>query len=330
MDITLLGRPIDLNHDFTKPPGRGNPGGGMAAKYKYIQRAIPNIKPITLIEDAARVNISDMLWFFTRSDTGKLEDELVDWHERIEQYQKLDSMKLLTISDPAYCRMKGNDRDKIFDATDAIIVSSRYTENWVKSYAPAKKVVYIGDPIDLDDFDHTKSKSLSIVGCSQIVLCKGIDTIIDVYKELPANIEKGFIGGVDIWGANLNTSKRLVNSLQSVSDWIFPNAMSKEVAWMYSNALAYISDTKYDTFCYAMVEAMASGCWMFLGNHPLYDDKPGFRFETPEDAVKLIEANLTPDKGFCEEVVQYVSDHYSLDVYRKSMSELIGRKTIYG
>ena len=323
MSITLMSRQIDIGYDHTKPPGVGNPGGGIVTKFKYICKAIPNIKMIKSFDDAGSVNIIEMLWFMGS-------DKEITLFERIDMYRKCPSLKFLLISDPSFCRMADQYREEIFDITDAIIVSSRYTENWIKAYAPHAKVFYIGDPIDLNEFNYQNTdRTLSIVGCSQVSVPKNIESIINIFSGLSDDIEKGYIGGPDVWGGYGDEALNL--RLKASANWTLPNAMSKEVAWVYKNTFAYIADTKYDTYCYAMVEAMASGCWLFLGRHPLYDDgRPCFRFETDDEAIELIEENMDLSKGVCEASVQWVRDNYSLEVYRKAMADLIGRKAIYG
>lgn len=322
MNITLMGRQIDIGHDHTKRPGADNPGGGIVTKFKYISKAIPNIRMIKSFDDAGIINIMETLWFVDRK-TGTMK-------EKLDEYRKCNSMKLLLVSDPSFCRMADWVRQEIFEITDVIIVSSRYTENWIKAYAPHDKVVYIGDPIDLNEFHHQNTdRTLSIVGCSQVSVPKNIESIINIFSGLSDDIEKGFIGSSTVWGGYGDTI--LEDELKSVTNWTFGNAMSKEVANIYKNTFAYIADTKYDTYCYAMVEAMASGCWLFLGKHPLYDDgRPCFRFETDDEAIEVIEENMDLSKGICEASIQWVRDNYSLEVYRKAMSDLIGRKAIYG
>ena len=323
--MTLMGRGVDVEHDYTKRPGSDNPGGGIVTKFKYICGALPNIRMTKDIAEAGIVNMIECLWFHER-DAANPDIKIP---ERVDLYEECKSLNLLLISDPSFCRMPDYYRQRIFDATDAIIVSSRYTENWIKGYAPHDKVVYIGDPIDTNAFNPTNpNRKKSIVGCSQVSTPKNIDMIIDIFSELPSDIDKGYIGSKDIWGGYGDSN--LETELKKVSDWTLPNAMAKEIAWVYSNTMAYVADTKYDTYCYAMVEAMASGCWCFLGNHPLYDDgRPCFRFETADEAVQLIVENMDVSKGICEEAVQWVNDHYSYDTYRKSITELIGNQIIY-
>ena len=282
--ITLIGRKIDVNHDYQRRPGIDNPGGGIATKFKYICKALPNIRMASDMEDADYIKMVEMLWF--HETLPKLPIE-----ERIKMYKKSNSLKILIISDPSFCRFPAMYVEQIFDITDIILVSSEYTDNWIKAYAPYEKVVYIPDPIDVSEFDASgTNRSKSIAGCSQIGVPKNIEMIIDVYGKLPSDIRKGYIGSKNIWGGYGN--KGLEDSLKSVSDWIFPNAMTSEIARIWANTLGYIGDTKYDTFCYAMIEAMASGCWLFLGKHPLYDDKPAFRFDTADEAVELITTHL--------------------------------------
>ena len=323
MKITLLGRSFEVSHNFSRPPSVKNPGGGVVTKMRYIKKAIPRIEIISDIEKAGAISFTECLWFLDKYGIGL--------YESVKAYKALQSFKILLISDPSFCRMEGSYRDDIFNSTDIILVSSEYTRDWISACAPRKKIRFIGDPIDMNDFNPQRGKSNSIVGCSKISHSKNIPAIIDIYSALPKRIEKGYIGGWDLWGDNADVDKGLAKKLCSVSDWVVSNAVASEVSDIYSGAKAYISDSKYDTYCYAMVEAMASGMWCFLGNHPLFDSVPhAFRFSTVDEAAEIITSKMREISGSCEESVQFVSDNYSLDVYRKKISDMIGRGFVYG
>ena len=83
--------------------------------------------------------------------------------------------------------------------------------------------------------------------------------------------------------------------------------------------------TGYDSFCYAMIEFMLAGAWLFCGRHLIYDERPCFRFETVDQAVELIKWAFEELRGkINEEGRQYVIDNYSLKVFRNQLKEIVG------
>jgi len=125
---------------------------------------------------------------------------------------------------------------------------------------------------------------------------------------------------------NVKPNAKLDNALASVCDWIQPSLSRRQVADELAVTWGYVADTRYDSFCYAMVEAMLAGCWCFCGSHLIYDERPCFRFDTPDEAVILIERALEHFQAgdINEEGRQFVIDNYSLSVFRNQFKEIVG------
>ena len=139
-----------------------------------------------------------------------------------------------------------------------------------------------------------------------------------------------FIGSNNVWGLdpeNLNPEhKELDDALATICDIVVPLATPQQIRTLTHQSWGYVADTRFDTFCYAMIEAMLAGCWTFTGNHLIYDERPGERFESPDEAVDVIMARFAThgDKA-CMENVEYVRDNYSLDVFKKQFMGIVGK-----
>ena len=121
-------------------------------------------------------------------------------------------------------------------------------------------------------------------------------------------------------------ASRLDRQLSLVCDWRATNVVRSEIPELIGPAWGYVADSRYDSFCYAMIEAMLAGCWLFCGKHLVYDERPCIRFESAEDAIEKISATLD-DKGMeiNHEARQYVIDNYSLQVFRRQLTDIMGR-----
>lgn len=316
-DITAVFRSDHCNFNERLPPSDKNPGGGVCIKLLNLKLAIPSIKVVSEIYGAGMVSLVESLWF----SGGGFED----FDNRIKQYEANTSYKILWTSDVEFARWDGQYRDRIFNATDVVAANSPYMLQMLRSFMP--NVVLLTDPIDINFIEPDK-KLPYLFGMSNIAIEKNIDSIIEIYKSLPLELglQKGFIGSADIWGLDIRNkvALQLGKELAKSCDWHIPNATRLQVVKKVSRCWGFVSDTAYDTFSYSMVEAMLAGCWCFCGQHPIFDDRPVIRFDTPADAVEKISTQLDKGMTINEEARQYVIDHYSLAVFRSQFKEILG------
>ena len=304
----------------TLPPSRRNPGGGVATKLLFLKAALPNIKVVTEIAQAESINITESLWFSEKVEGDSFES-------RLKRYEASNAFKILWTSDMEFARWNGHEREAIFNASDVIAGNSNYMVNILKAFVPAARL--LTDPVDTSSIEPVTPKKRQIFGMSNVGIEKNIDAIIDIFGLIPEELEleRFFVGSASVWGLDTrkSVSSILENRLSEVCDWRITNATRQEVRDVVGPALAYVADSKYDTFCYAMIEAMLAGCWLFCGKHLIYNERPCIRFTDPVDAVvkiseKLGEVGLQVN----EEARQYVIDNYSLSVFRRQLADIIG------
>ena len=304
----------------TLPPSNRNPGGGVATKLLNLKAAIPSIKVVTDIAQAESINITECLWFNESSETDSFQ-------ARVDKYVASKSFKILWTSDTEFARWQGEERDAIFDASDIIAGNSKYMVNILRAFAA--DAMLLTDPIDVDSIKPA-SKRPQVFGIGNVGIEKNIDAIINIFEHLDladTEIETFYIGSPSVWGLNIRgfTSKVLDRRLTSACDFRVPNASRKEVRDYISPAWGYVADSRYDTFCYGMVEAMLAGCWLFCGKHLIYNERPCLRFDTPAEAAKLItETFEEKPKSINNEAREHVIENYSLEAFRSQLTGLIG------
>ena len=318
MKIVGIFRHDQSVYDPNKKPGKGNSGGGVSVKIAAMRKIIPNIHITSELSEAGEINIICPLVFDIASNP---------FNALIDQYKAISGLKILLSSDVSLLRITGEERNAILDATDVVACDSDYLVNLLKPIIP--NAVVLTEPVDTDAIIPLPKDDF-IFSMSQLTIYKNIDLIIDVFTKLAGSpIKTKFIGGVDTWGSIVNDGDlNLQKNLRSVTDVHIMNANRDEVAQHVGSAWGYISDTKYDTMCFSLAEAMCAGCQCFCGTHPLYDDREGlFRFETADEAVDLIRKTYEHKDhfGINEEARQYVIDNFSFSVFKRQLTEIIGK-----
>ena len=143
-------------------------------------------------------------------------------------------------------------------------------------------------------------------------------------------LNRMFIGSSSTWGLSIRdqVSFDLELELEGVCDlqWSMPNI---EVNQLARKALVYVSFARYETFGYAIVEAMLGGCHVFAIPHLAYKERIDAGIVTPvTDAldcrhklkVFLEETNVQPNM----DAVDFVHENYGLDVFQKQFKEILG------
>ena len=158
----------------TLPSSRRNPGGGVATKLLFLKAALPNIKIVTEIGQAESINITEPLWFSENVEGDSFQS-------RLKRYEASKSFKILWTSDMEFARWDGHEREAIFNASDVIAGNSKYFTQMLKVYTPDS--VLLTDPVDTDSIVPNPNKKNQIVGMSNVIIHKGVDTLIKVYKK---------------------------------------------------------------------------------------------------------------------------------------------------
>ena len=325
LEISGLFRADAVGFKADEPPSVDNPGGGLAVKALNYKKAVPALRLTSDISICGAITICEPLWFTGNNPSQE------EYQERLMAYEDLNSFKVLITSDVELLRMPGEARDRIIDASDVVCGNSPYMIGVLRAFVSSDKLTLLTDPVDVDSVS-IDDKEPVIFGMSQVNIQKNIDSIIDIFGLMSdTELETLFIGSASVWGLKeiSEESKRLENELEKVCGRVVTNATRSEVSNTVGKAWAYVADTRYDTFCYAMVEAMLAGCHCFCGDHLIYDGRPVVRFTDAEGAVDQIfkvysEHGLEPNPA----MRQFVIDNYSLKVFREQLTEIIGGKLL--
>lgn len=332
--LTGLFRRDATIHNEKKGPSMKNPGGGLATKKKHLAKALPNMVFVKSASELGDVSIIDALYF-----SGGKTDK--DRDDRIAAYKNHEGFKILWTSDFEMLRWRPEHREQILDATDVIAGNSHYMANLLRGYFDSREVVHLTDPMDTNVIPGHKTREKIIYGCSQIILEKGVDEIISLYKQLEngkhaeRELQRLFVGSSSTWGTEIRDldSFNLEMKLEAVCTkfhWSLPNAKVQQIA---ANAWIFVSFARFETFGYAMIEALLGGCHVWAYPHLAYKDRIDAGVVHIADnaldarhhiSIFIEEHELTHN----DDGAQFVRDNYALDVFRKQFKDIVG--TIYG
>ena len=332
-NLTSLFREDAVHYDINDGPSMVNPGGGLSTKKHYLQLALPNMVFVSAPSKLENISIVDPLYF-----SGGNTD--ADRDERIESYRKHDGFTILWTSDFELLRWQPIHREQILDATDVIAGNSHFMFNLLTALFPNQTVVHLTDTIDTNVTQGNVDREKAIYACSQIVLEKGIDNVVSLFKRLAVGtnaereLKRHFIGSSSTWGCEIRDqdSFDLETQIEEVCQhhWSMSNV---DVRAFSREAWHFVSFTKFETFGYAMVEAMLGGCQIWAVPHLAYEDRIQAGVVTSVehalDAQSKISdfiQNNEPKRN--DAAIQFVHDNYSLDVFRKQFKNIVGG--IYG
>ena len=319
MRITWMFRSGDIYHDPLRESDANNPNGGVCSKAIHLARAAPQVNTIANIDQSGDICFAETLWF---QETG----ELIN---RVEQWVQLKAYKILANSDLALLRMPGQIREQLIDASDIVIATSEYGLQLFSAITQKATLLY--DPIDIDMFVPATNKDRSIYGAGQVAHVKNSQFMIDLFNRLPsiADIKKVYIGSSQLWGPRKEADFKLERALELASDTMEKGLDRREFAHRIARMWAFAADTGYDMASFSMMEAMLCGCWIFVGRHLLYNERPCIRFNTADEAATKIVKHLEetpPDSGVInEEGRQFIVDRHRFTAFRRDLTNLIGR-----
>lgn len=318
--VTASFRADATAHNRAQGASRKNAGGGLAMKAQQLQLALPALTFVSTVEDAGAIHITEQLYFSGDADLME---------ERIEAYQSSNAYKILWTSDLESFRWQGSQMRAVFDASDVIACNSAYMRDLFSVYVDASKLAVLTDPMDTNWVTPGKKKR-QIYGCSQVILQKGIADVVSLFAELGAlDIRRVFLGSPESWGLVINpeSSYALDRQLYSVCDHRIEFASRADVKEVAAESWLFTSFARFESFGYAMIEALLAGCWVFCGDHSVYRDRPVFWFSSVEKAlVGMLEFMDTFNlEDINDEGRQFVMDNYSMDVFRGQFADIVGR-----
>ena len=329
LSLTALFRRDATQFDPKRGASRENSGGGLAMKAQQLQLALPALEFVPYLTQAGSVHITECLWFTGGTDFS----EDVMW-ERIEGYKKIDAYKILWMSDLECLRWSGAERYSVFEASDVVAVNSPYMHDILSAYVPPSKLALLTDPMDTE-WVVPGRKTRTLYACSQVILEKGIADIVAIFNALrDTDVESLFIGSPETWGLELKpqVSHRLDREVSAVADRRIKFGKRSDVRTAAQQSWLFASFARFESFGYAMVEALLGGCWVFCINHRVYRDRPVHAFEDVTACIGTLgEFIKTRSESTVNEAGrQFVIDNYSLSVFRRQFMDIVGRRNFYG
>ena len=320
--ITSSFRPDAVKHKHSQGASKKNPGGGLARKAEQLSLALPTLEFVD-ISEAGDIHITEQLWF-----SGKSSDAGTTIGERIEAYIACPAYKILWTSDLEGLRWNGSEMTAVFDASDVVACNSEYMKNLLSAYADPSKLAVLTDPID-PNWVFPGQKQKTVYGCSQVILEKGIADVVSLFDGLQGVMHRLFLGSPEAWGLAINPSASyaLDRQLHTVCDERIEFASRQDVRETAAASWLFAGFAKFESFGYAMIEALLAGCWVFCGDHLVYRDRPVFWFKSGKEAlVDMLDfAQSFDPTSINHEGRQFVIDNYSLDVFREQFMGIVGR-----
>ena len=327
--ISVLFREDAVVYNELEGPSQKNPGGGLATKRMQVAKALPHANFVVEANQLGAISLIDALYF---SGGGTSEE----FDRRVTDYRRHNGFKILWTSDFEIFRWTQEQREQILDATDVIAANSIYMYQLLIGYFDGAKVALLTDVIDTNIPDGAEIREPRIYSCSQILIEKGIDEIIALYKGLQAGeeieqtLKRTFIGSSSTWGLSIRDtdSFNLEIQLDELCElyWSLPY---EQVLNFARTAWIYVSFTRYETFGYALTEAMLGGCHVFARPHLAYNDRIQAGVITPVenatdmlDKLKIFLQDNEPKRN--DAAIQYVQDNYGLDVFRRQFRNIVG------
>ena len=214
------------------------------------------------------------------------------------------------------------------DRVDIFIANSKTVQKRItKYYRRSSQVIY--PPVDTNNFkisdvsNQEDKDKYFLIGC-RLAPYKRVDMVIEAFKILGDNYRLKIFGS----GVDLERLKKIAADCKNIE--FLGRVSDQEKANLYSQAQAFINPQEED-FGITAVESMASGRPVIAyrkggATETVLDGKTGLFFnqQTPEDIVRVIKA-FNSNKFNPEEIKAW-SDNFSIDNFRKNITDFINNK----
>lgn len=313
--------------------GHENSGGGMAClmnvykaylsdTYKVrVCHEVEDLRSDLCVVDVCSIPFSTKSRGY-RETTERRADEFLSHREN-----NPNSTKILMCAEKTLLRLLPETRKKLLQSADAIVVTCPYLWDLFKTIGIVP-TSFLCDGID-DDIFRPAPKEMSVVGVGGLKYIKNIDFIHKAFMMLKGKIKRIYMGSAELWGDDGRKEDRdLLPKIQACTDAYYPNASPVQVAYIVNHAAFAINDTWHDCSSRANEEQLLAGVISIHGNHPLFNGRPGFHVDTPEEAVAKI-AELTsdftqmPDPKLHEDARQWALKNVSKDVFKQQFEEVM-------
>ena len=269
--------------------GVGRGGGGIMTKYLNLTKCCPNMH---FTNDFADPNLQiivlvEPLCFFG-NDPGSTEEA----DSKIEKFTQHKGIKLLWCEEQEPFRWDYPTQKRIFGLFDGLVACNKY-QHQLLSTLPFNKPIYtLYTPIDSKLY-YPEEKKRQVVIAAKVGLQKNTEAIIQLFSELPDDVNTVYIGNAGLWGAyRYEYDKKLELALEKTADEYIHSASAIKTAERIRESQVGINMSIYDTGSLNFLECAMSGCDFFAWNyHLMFDEyKHVKRFDTLNDGIpKIIE-----------------------------------------
>ena len=306
-NVGLYTKPIYIPKEETDPDKAdvGHVRSGMNSKTFNIKEACPAIKLSGDPQVKCRVLFVEPLVLHQQNSLGK-----GGFSTNIAQLEQNPAIKVVWAEEQEFLRWCGADRQKILDMVDHFACSNQYQYNQFKSFLGDTPVSILRTPIDANFYKPDKTKKKRVVALGRICTEKNIEGVVEVFKNLPDDIEKVYLGGQRMWNEQANqVNTQLEQKVMDVVDVWEAAADREQVADELSQAWGYFNVSIYDVGCLSFLEAAMSGCHCFAWEfHPMFDEYDCVHrfFDYKEGADLMVntlkEKGLAPDMAMRKQV----------------------------
>ena len=304
-------------------PNEENPGGGIHSKLWNIKRAFPDIEVSSELGDG--INLIDPLW-------ANIDNTYESLEESEKKLKENNAFNILWQEELAMFRMSNSQfRFKLIDAVDCIVNCNRYLNNVMRAYI-TQPMHILYTPID-DKFykpSETKKKQIVAMGC--VGTHKNVDGIIEMFKALPNEFDKIYIGSSLLWGKRKDFSDvgaKLEKKLKNICEW-HPELDKRETAEVLSDSWGYVNMSRYDVGCLSFLESAMSACHCFCwDSHPMFDEYHFInRFIGIEDGVQVIVEKYRNNTKMNGSLRNYMKAKHGYEAVRENLKRVLGEVLI--
>ena len=297
MTIDLLVSPHFANFSVEAKRGPHNSGGGMSVFVNAIRASLGHRYKVNLCTDMSQLTapicMVESCFFITNIVNEEYNKGVARKLEEMKKIKEAGTVVIYLCAEMSFIRLLPHQQEMLLEAVSAFTVTCPYLWDLL-STINVVPMGYLCDSIDPDLF-RPSVKDLSIVAVGALKHIKNVEFVFETYKLLEGKVRRVYMGSAELWGADKPIAdKGLVEKVKACTEEYYANASSVDVAYHNAHVSFAVNDTWHDCSSRSNEELLMSGVISIHGNHPLFEGRPGFKVDTPEDVVDTI-SDLTND-----------------------------------
>ena len=316
------------NKDLTKTTGDSSYICGMTSKTWEAKCAYPEMRVVSDLETPCNFMLIEPLLMrqHIANPDGDHDTRKKAFLQRMDHMKMNPALKLAWSEEQELLRWDGKSKDMFLAECKELLTCNQYHYKQLSSIAKDIPMRILRTPIS-SEFYAPAQKQMKVIAMGRVCSAKNVEGVIEIFKRLPSDIEKVYIGNQSMWGVAPNPiNEQLEKSLQAVVDRWIPLASREEVARELSTALGYFNVSIYDVGCLSFLEAAMSACHCFAWRfHPMFDEYTAcHRFTEYAEGAKLIADTLKAAENQSDMVMrEQVYNWHSYEAFRKSVDTII-------